>query len=130
MKRALPMVVLLCVAVALAMAAPLDGKWIAKMERKSNKGQVETVEFTLDLKVQGNQLTGTVTGGSGRRPASMTIENGKIEGNRFSFTTVQRSRKGEQKFIWEGTISGDELRGTRTPEGRRRGAEFTAKRAS
>lgn len=130
MKRALSIVALLCAATLVVSAASIDGKWIVKLERRSAKGQSETVEFTFDLKAQGNQITGTVSGGPGRRPVSMTIENGKIEGDRFSFTTVQRGRKGDQKFLWEGTISGDELRGTRTPEGARRGAPFTAKRAS
>ena len=130
MRRALLTGILLCFAVVSAAAASLDGKWVAKLERKSSKGQMETVEVTMDFKVQGNQLTGTVTLTTGRRPVTMTIENGKVEGDRFSFTTVQHGRKGDQKWLWEGTVSGDELRGTRTAEGRRRGVPFTAKRAS
>jgi len=130
MRRALSILVLGCAVPLAALAASLEGKWLARIERKDAAKGVVTVEFTLDLKVDGNKLTGTVTGGAGRRPISMTIENGKVEGDRFSFTTVQKGRKGEQKFLWEGTISGDELKGTRTTEGRRRGNPFTAKRAS
>lgn len=133
MRRAFSIVALCCAAALIASAAAIDGKWVAKFEMKAPKkqgGETRTVEITLDLKSDGTTLTGTVTGGPGRRAPTLTIENGKIEGNKFSFTTVQKGRKAETKFLWEGTLSGDELKGTRTAEGRRRGVEFTAKRAS
>lgn len=130
MRTVLSILALACTLPLAVQAAALDGKWLAKIERKDAAKGTVTVEFTLDLKVEGNRLTGTVTGGAARRPVTMTIENGKVEGDRFSFTTVQKGRKGDQKFLWEGTVSGDELKGTRTAEGRRRGVPFTAKRAS
>ncbi|MEK7406433.1 MAG: hypothetical protein AAB225_15130 [Acidobacteriota bacterium] len=133
MKRAFSLAALCCALALAAAAAGIDGKWVTKMEMKGGKkkgGTAVTVEFALELKSDGDKLTGTVSGGPGRRAASMTVESGKIEGNKFSFTTVQKGRKADQKFQWEGAVSGDELKGTRTPEGRRRGAEFTAKRTS
>lgn len=130
MRKALSILALACALPLAVQAAALDGKWLAKIERKDAAKGAVTLEFTLELKVDGDKLTGTVTGGAGRRPLTMTIENGKVEGDRFSFTTVQKGRKGDQKFLWEGTIAGDELKGTRTTEGRRRGLPFSAKRAS
>ncbi len=129
MNRALPILALCAAAAWLWAAASIDGKWVAKIERQdAQKGTVVT-EFTLDLKAEGDRLTGTVTRTGGRRPLVLTIENGKIQGDRFSFTTVQKGRQGEQKFLWEGTVSGAEIKGTRTAEGRRRGTPFTARRS-
>ena len=60
---------------------------------------------------------------------SVAIQDGKIEGNQFSFTTVQTSKKkGDQKVEWKGTVEGDQLKGTRSSGKRGRGAPFTAKR--
>jgi len=128
MKRAFSMLALWCAAALMACGAAIDGKWTARFERKDPQKGVVTVEFLLELKAEGGKLTGSVTRTAGRRSLSTAIENGKIEGDRFSFITVQKSAKGEQKFLWEGVIAGDELKGTRQAEGRRRGAPFTAKR--
>ena len=133
MTRRILLIVTLCAAVALvAAAAGIDGKWVTTIKMPAGKkqgGEAREVQFTLDLKSEGGKLTGTVSGGLGRRPVTQEIQSGKIEGNKFSFVTVQKSKTGqERKFMWEGTVQGDELRGTRTPEGGRRGLDFVAKR--
>ena len=118
-------IVALCFAFAWAgLAAGVDGTWVAKVEMKAG-----TVELALNLKSDGDKLTGTVSAGA-RRAAAMPIENGKIEGDRISFITVRKGRNGERKFVWEGTVAGEELKGTRTPEGGRRSIAFVAKRQS
>lgn len=131
-RRAFSILALSCALALVAWTAPIDGKWVAKMERRGGKKQgaaaTTTVELTLNLKSDGGKLTGTVSGGAGRRAPAQTVENGKIEGDRFSFTTVQRNKKGDRKFVWEGAVQGDELKGTRAAEGGRRGTDFTAKR--
>lgn len=58
----------------------------------------------------------------------MPIEDGNIEGDKISFVTVRKGRNGERKFLWEATVSGDELKGTRTPEDGRRSISFVATR--
>jgi len=133
MTRRVFSILTLCCAVALvAAAAGIDGKWVATMKvpaPKKQGGEPREVQFTLDLKSDGANLTGTVSGGMGRRAPTMNIENGKLEGNKFSFTTVMKNKQGqERKWTWEGTVQGDELRGTRAVEGARRGIDFTAKR--
>jgi hypothetical protein len=125
MTRRVFSIVTLCCAVALvAAAAGIDGKWVASMKvpaPKKQGGEAREVQFTLDLKSEGSQLTGTVSGGMGRRAPTMNIENGKLDGNKFSFATVQKNKQGqERKWVWEGTMQGDELGG-------RRGIDFTAK---
>jgi hypothetical protein len=133
MTRRILLIVTLCCAVALvAAAAGIDGKWLTTIKMQAGKkqgGEAREIQFTLDLKSDGARLTGSVSGGAGRRPVTQEIQEGKIEGNKFSFVTVQKSKAGqERKIVWEGTLQGDELRGTRAPQGARRGAEFTAKR--
>ena len=131
-RRVLSIVTLCCAVALVAAAAGIDGKWVTTMKMPAGKkqgGEAREVQFTLDLKTAGNQLTGTVSGGMGRSPATQEVQNGKIEGNKFSFVTVQKAKNGqERKFVWEGSIQGDELRGTRAVEGGRRGIDFTAKR--
>ncbi|MBM3746836.1 MAG: hypothetical protein FJW34_13670 [Acidobacteria bacterium] len=131
-RRILSIVTLGCLLALVAAAAGIDGQWVATMKvpaPKKQGGEPREVQFTLDLKSDGGKITGSVSGGTGRRAPTMTVDNGKIQGDKFSFTTTQKSRQGqERKFNWEGTIQGDELRGARTPDGARRGVEFTARR--
>lgn len=119
-------IVALSLALAWAgLAEGVDGTWVAKVEMKAGT----TVELTLNLKSDGDKLTGTVSGGA-RRAAATPIENGRIEGDKASFVTVRKGRNGERRFVWEATVAGDELKGTRTPEGGRRSIAFVAKRQS
>ncbi|MFB3828063.1 MAG: hypothetical protein ACE15B_14935 [Bryobacteraceae bacterium] len=115
---------------AAALAAGIDGKWVADFKIPAGKkgGEARAVQATLNLKSQGNQLTGTVTMPGRRGDQNLNVENGKIDGNNFSFVTVQKTRKGENKTEWKGTVEGDQLKGTRGREGARRGMPFTAKK--
>jgi hypothetical protein len=114
----------------LAAAAGIDGKWISEFKMPAGKkgGEARGVQVTLNLKADGSRLTGSVTQAMGRRDRTLEIQDGKMEGSRFSFVTVQKTRKGENKLLWQGTVEGDELKGTRTREGGRRGMPFTARR--
>ncbi|MBS1824797.1 MAG: hypothetical protein JST93_05720 [Acidobacteria bacterium] len=110
-------------------AATIDGKWKATSEAKSKKGKSATITTVFDLKSDGGTLTGSVTTGKGRRDVTMDIKDGKLEGDRFSFTTVQQNKKkGEIKIQWSGSVNGEELKGTSAAGGKRKGVEFTAKR--
>ena len=112
-------------------AAAVDGRYSAKMDRtghnKKNAGATVTREIVFDLKSDGGTLTGTI-GGSNAKRGPVSIQNGKVDGDKFSFTTVQGSKKGVKKFDWQGSVTGDELHATRTPEGRKHGMEIVATR--
>lgn len=108
------------------MSANIDGKWAAEVEQRGKGGETKKQQVVLTLKSNGSDLTGTV--GAGKRGKGMEIQNGKIEGDKFSFQTVAKTQKGENKMNWTGTVSGDELKGERSREGARRGISFTAKR--
>jgi len=108
----------------------IDGKWAAKVEMPGGKKQGAEAgprDIRFDLKSSGGALTGTIIGLT-RKGAPVSIEDGKIEGDRVSFATVQSSKKGNRKFLLQGTVTGDDLHLTRALEGRKRGLEISAKR--
>jgi hypothetical protein len=112
-----------------ASAANLDGKWTAEVTPGSKKASVSrSAAVTFDLKSQDSQLTGSVIASKGKHPRPMTILDGKIEGDHFTFTTVQAAKKGDIKYTWQGTLNGDRLSGTRSRDGAKKGVPFTARR--
>jgi hypothetical protein len=99
------------------LAAGIDGQWISerKMERD---GQSFTITQTFNFKVDGDKLTGTLTVAFGdREPMTSEIKDGKIDGAKFSFTTVFSGPNGDMKSVYEGTLEGDVLKGTSTRDG-------------
>lgn len=100
----------------LAVAAAIDGKWVSerKMERD---GQSFTITQTFDLKADGSKLTGRVTTMFGEREMKADIKDGKLDGSKFSFTTVMSTPNGEFKNVYEGTVEAGALKGTSTREG-------------
>lgn len=115
----------LIAASAWAVPPGIDGRWKAEVKAKAEKERSR--ELTLDLKAEGDKLTGSVTRSS-KRARAAEIENGKIDGNKFSFTTVFKGKKGERKVVWEGTLEGDQISGTQRADGHKRGVAFTAKK--
>lgn len=117
----------------LSAAASIDGKWVAQVEMPRGRKQQQStetrpVEMTFDFKTEGNNLTGTMSGGL-RRAGEAKIENGTIDGGKVAFTTSHSTKRGDFKTKWEGTIDGDQLKLKRSMEGARRSMEITAKRA-
>ena len=102
---------------ACAAVAAIDGKWEA--ERKLERdGQSFTVHQTFDLKNDGGKLTGTVMMKFGEmEPRTVEIKDGKVEGDKFSFTTTLTTPNGDFKTAYSGTVEGDTLKGTAEREG-------------
>jgi hypothetical protein len=123
MKKFVILAIVLCATSLVAAAAGIDGKWTSEMKRGDN-----TIQQTLTLKADGGALTGTVEMSFNGQGRSVDIKNGKVDGNKFSFSMVQRGKQGEMTVIWEGTVDGDEIHGTRKREGGEQGQPFTAKR--
>lgn len=126
MKKLLLIIATFALSVA-AFGASIDGKWT--MEQKAKD---QTVVLTFNLKSDGGALSGDMTR-SGKRPRPAAIQNGKIEGDKFSFVTVTNNKKkGEIRVRWEGTVGDGQLTGRRMPEGGKgkKGAAFTMRRAS
>ena len=138
-KLLLGTITFLAVALTL-MAADITGKWVAQVEGRNGATQV-----TFDLKASGSALTGTVTGGmgGGRRgggggggaaaaPAPIEISDGKIDGEKVTFS-VKMDRGGRTMVTtYTGTFSGDDLKLKQTRQGRNgeQTTDIAAKRAT
>ncbi len=122
MYRFASVIFLLLLAAVAVFAADVSGKWVAQMPGRGG----ETREATFTFKVDGDQLTGSVSG----RRGDMPISDGKIDGDDISFTQVMEFNGNQMKLIYKGKVSGDEIKFTRQREGAERSVEFTAKRAS
>jgi hypothetical protein len=116
---------------AAASAADVSGTWTAEVPGRG--GQTRTQTFTF--KVDGNTLTGTVSGPRGETP----ISDGKINGDEISFSVVREFNGNTFRMNYTGKVSGDEIQFKASPAGGPgggrggrggRGMEFTAKRSS
>jgi hypothetical protein len=102
---------------ASALAGPIDGKWVSerKMERD---GQSVTIVQTFELKAEGDKLTGKFSMKFGEmEPPPGEIKDGKIDGNKFSFTTMFSTPNGDMKTSYSGTVEGNVLKGNAEREG-------------
>jgi len=110
------------VALTVAMAADATGKWTAAVPGRGG----QTQDTTFNLKAAGDKLTGTMTGMGG---AEVAIADGKVSGDDISFSVSMKMGDNDVKFLYKGTVKGDEIAFKRQREGAERVAEFTAKRA-
>jgi opacity protein-like surface antigen len=95
-----------------AMAADVTGKWVAEQPGRNGGPPRQT---TFDLKQDGSKLTGSMTGGMGRgggggAPAAIEITDGKVDGDKVSFTIKRETPNGPMEMKYNGTVSGDELK--------------------
>ena len=125
MKKLAILTMILCAVSFAATAAGIDGKWTSESKRGDN-----TIQQTITLKSDGGSLTGSVETSFNGNSRSTDIKNGKVDGNKFSFSMVQRGKQGEMTVTWEGTVNGDEMNGTQKREGGDQSRPFTAKRAN
>jgi hypothetical protein len=127
MKTLVATFVLLLVTLSTAFAADIDGKW--KSERKVDRnGESMTITLVFDLKADGSTLNGKVVVSSPRGDRESAVSNGKIDGNKFSFSTVTEGPNGSMTTKYEGTVEGDTLKGTSAREGGNRTMPFEAKK--
>ena len=109
-----------------AVAADLNGKWVAQVPGRDGTPQEQVFMF----KVTGGTLTGTISGGRG----DQEISSGTVSGDDVSFVVIRKTQNGERKEIYKGKVAGSEIKFTRTREGGGGGgaapAEFVAKKSS
>ena len=96
LRRVLFTGVLIASSAALCLAADLDGRWVGSMETPNGDFQI-----TFNFKVDGNKLTGSVESPNG----DIAIEDGKVDGDNFSFKT----HFNDSEVNHEGTVSGDTI---------------------
>jgi len=104
-------------------AAAVDGKWTWKQ-----MGQNGEVAITLELKQDGEKLTGTYA----REGADTKSElsDGKIKDNELSFNVVREFNGNKNTTIYKGKLDGDAIKGTIVSNfgGQERTREWTANR--
>lgn len=100
---------------AMAAAADVAGKWSGQVPARG-----EAANATFVFKVDGDKLTGTMTGPQGE----VVLQEGKVAGDKISFSAAGANAK----ILFAGTVAGDEIKMTRTREGGQ-SREFTLKRA-
>lgn len=105
MKHWMNVVVISALMAAPALAADVTGKWTGEMAGPDGPGMSISCEFKQD----GNKLTGTVDGPGG----AMKIEDGKVEGDKISFSIDFNG----MKIVHEGKIQNDEIKLTIKMEG-------------
>ena len=129
--------ILLAGALVVMAADSMTGKWT--FEQAGRGGGAPRVT-TLDLKVAGVVVTGTILqpmgGRGGAAPAAPTpieIKNGKVTGDSLTFDVVRETPNGAMTTKYEGTAAGGELKLKITAPGRGGGdpttTEVTAKRS-
>jgi len=111
------------------MAADASGKWVFEQEGRNGSMQV-----TLNLKVDGAALTGTVSQpGRDGNAMETPISDGKVEGNNVSFTVKREFNGNSFVTSYKGTLDGDSLKLEITMPGRdgnSRTTNVVAKRAT
>jgi hypothetical protein len=114
-------IVCLIVPVAMMLAADLSGKWTWEMEGRDGQKRPQA----LTLKVDGGNVSGTMTSRGGEQP----IENAKINGNEISFTRTVNFGGESRKFLYTGKLEGNDLKLNMKMEGGDMTRDFVAKRA-
>ncbi len=112
---------------AVALAAGVDGKWVGQIPGRDGAMQ----ETVINLKAEGDKLTGTVTSPRG----DAAISDGTIKGDDVAFKVVREFNGNKFTMAYKGKLAGDEIKFTRSFEGEGPGGQapppvdFTAKRA-
>ncbi len=89
---------------AMAPAADVNGKWVSTMTTPDGQSRQSTMNF----KVEGSALTGTISGRAGDTP----ISEGKVSGDQISFVVVRSFGGNEIRMNYQGKVSGNEIQFT------------------
>ncbi len=121
-RTMLVLTALVALFVMTASAADVSGKWTASTQGRDGKAR----EVVYNFKVDGGNLTGTVSGRRGDRE----ISEGKVVGDDISFAVKMTRGDNQVKMLYKGKVAGDEIKFTVQREGAERTTEMTAKRSN
>lgn len=126
MRRVLSMLfAVLAVATISVYAADVSGKWTAQVAGRDG----QTREQTFTFKVDGEKLTGSVSGMPGGSDAE--IKDGVAKGDDIAFSIVRSFQGQEVKLLYKGKVSGNEIKFSSQREGGDQPPrEFTATRVT
>ncbi len=109
-KKLLFVITILLVASFALMAADVSGKWTYE---QPGRGGGPGRPVTITLKADGAKLTGQIPGmgrGGDAPPPPTEITDGKVDGDKISFTVKRETPNGVMETKYTGTVSGDELK--------------------
>lgn len=118
-----PLLLLSLAVAAVVFAADVTGKWTYEMQ-----GRNGTMTGTMNLKADGDKLTGTIAGGRG---GETEIQDGKVEGNTITFNVVREFNGNKMTMKYTGTVTDEGIKFKVEREGSDRPPrEFTAKKVN
>jgi hypothetical protein len=124
MKRKIALLfVLILLCLVPVFAADISGKWTATI-----KTPIGDMNYVFDFKVEGEKLTGKAVMSMGGESSESVLSEGSVKGDEISFVETLKVQGQELRCEYKGTISGNEIRGSRTP-GSYGTEEFVASRA-
>jgi len=109
---------MLALTAVMTFAAGIDGTWTWERQVGDADGKTYSHTSTFALKNQDGKLTGSVVQVSAapwmKEMTGRVIEiaDGKIDGNKFSFKVQMEIERGVRTAMYEGTVDGDQLKGT------------------
>ena len=104
-----------------AFAADVTGKWAAEVPGRGGNTQ----KVTMDLKADGDKLTGTISNPQGET----AIADGKVSEDTVTFTVTREMQGNTVKMNYTGKLAGEEMKFTVVRDGGQgQPREFTAKR--
>ena len=109
-KKLLFVVTIALVFAFAAMAADVTGKWTFE---QPGRGGGPGRPVTITLKQDGAKLTGSVPGmgrGGDNPPPPTEITDGKVDGDKVSFTVKREFNGNSMVTKYEGTVSGEEMK--------------------
>ena len=87
---------------SLLSASGLNGRWRAYVTLPNG----DTSVLTLDLKVDGDSLAGTIKGRNGESE----ISDGWVDGDELSFSVIESFHGDQSERRYKGTLDGDVIR--------------------
>jgi hypothetical protein len=112
-------IILLTLSSAVVLGAEVQGKWKGSVVGREGP---RAVYFLFEA--DGERLTGKMVDGHGDNP----ITQGRIDGDRLSFTIVYDFSGDKVKRLYRGTLSGGEIHFTCQAENGENKKEFTVRR--
>ena len=117
-KKAFVLIMVILMFNLAALAADVSGTWTGIFHTREG-GAFET---NLVLQASGDTLTGTFQQGNSDE---IQIENGKISGDQVTFTVTRGSGDKTRKVNFTGKVDGNNMKLTVQPEGSTRTQEIT-----
>jgi hypothetical protein len=114
--KLMTVVLLMGLFVTTALATDVSGTWAG--EKRTGEGGV--FQLTINLKADGNKVTGAVVS----RAGEIKIEDGTINGDQVSFSTKIVREGVEKKQNYTCKIDGDKMKVHQQFEGAEKGADW------